>query len=109
MPTLTPRRPGATRRWGGRLLGAAALAGALAWVPYRVYQADGYARHRQMRDQLDDLSRQNQGLRDRNQSLRREIRRLRTDPEAVGQVARDELGLVKPGEIVIQIERGDPQ
>ena len=58
-----------------------------------------------MLDDLGELERRNEALRVENASLRRDVRRLRTDPEAIVSVARDELGLVKPGEIVIQIER----
>jgi len=46
-----------------------------------------------------DLSRLNQD----NTQLGEEVRSLRTDPRAVEKIARDELGLAKPGEIVIKI------
>jgi len=92
--------------WGWRLIGAAMVAAFLAWVPWLVYESDGYVRLRKMRAQAEDLARGNTGLAQDNDSLRRELRRLRHDPSALGAVARDELGLVRPGEIVIQIEAG---
>lgn len=46
-----------------------------------------------------DLSRLNQD----NAQLGEEVRSLKTDPRAVEKIARDELGLAKPGEIVIKI------
>jgi cell division protein FtsB len=48
-----------------------------------------------MRD-LDQLKRENAGLRDI-------ARRLRTDPTAIEAVARGELGLVRDGEILVTI------
>jgi len=94
-----------TRQWLIRLSGAAVLAGLMAYVPYLVYRGDGYVHYRKMQDDLDEIERKNAALRVQNRALRREVKHLRTDPEALGAVARDDLGLVKPGEIVIQIEK----
>jgi len=93
------------RHWLIRLFGAAIIAALLAYVPYVIYRGDGYVQLRKMQDELDELSRKNVELRGQNRALRREARRLRDDPAALGAVARDELGLVRPGEIVIQIEK----
>jgi cell division protein FtsB len=97
------------RRWLMRLSLSALGAGALAYVPYKVWRSEGYVQYRSMEDQLAELDRGADLLREQNRLMRREIHRLRTDLEAVGAVARDELGMVKPGEIVIQIERSDPR
>jgi cell division protein FtsB len=43
----------------------------------------------------------------RVQSLRRQVERLRSDPAARERVAREELGLVKPGEVVFLLPRGE--
>jgi len=42
-------------------------------------------------------------LRQENESLRRDIRRLQDDPSAIEERARRDLGLIKPGEIVFTI------
>ena len=42
-------------------------------------------------------------LRHRNDVLREHARRLRNDPGAIESVARDELGLVRPGEILVTV------
>jgi cell division protein FtsB len=42
--------------------------------------------------------------RDENSRLREEIRRLRDDPAAIEEVARRELGLIRPGETVFIIK-----
>jgi cell division protein FtsB len=42
-------------------------------------------------------------LRDHNQQLRDEARRLREDPAAIEALARQELGLIRPGEILVVV------
>ena len=47
-----------------------------------------------------DLARRRQ----ENAALRDEVRRLRNDPATIESVARGELGLVRPGEILVTIK-----
>jgi cell division protein FtsB len=42
-------------------------------------------------------------LKDRNDALRDEVRRLTADPAAIEAVAREELGLARPGEILVVV------
>jgi cell division protein FtsB len=93
------------RQWLIRFTGAAVLVALLGYIPTFIYRSDGYVRYRKMLDELAELARRTEAQRAENAALRRDVRRLRTDPAAIAAVARDELGLVKPGEIVIQIER----
>ena len=93
------------RQWLIRFTGAAVLVVLLGAIPDLIYRSDGYVRYRKMLNELAELARRNEAQRAENAALRRDVHRLRTDPAAIGAVARDELGLVKPGEIVIQIEK----
>lgn len=61
----------------------------------------GVARHGQLRDELRALEAKVRGLEASNQDLSREVDALRSDPEYMETVARDELGWVKPGERVV--------
>ncbi len=94
-----------SQRWWTRLLLAALVAGALALVPHALTRTEGYVRYRDMQDRLAELERGDDELRQRNVLLKREIYRLKHDVGAVEAVARDELGLVKRGDLVIQIEQ----
>ena len=47
-------------------------------------------------------------LRSENGRLREEIRRLRFDPAAIEALARQELGLIKPGELLFIIKDAKP-
>jgi cell division protein FtsB len=90
--------------WLVRLALAGVIAGALAYIPYRVYGSEGYVTYRRLGGQLDELRAGNAELERENARLEREIQALRTDPAAIGRVARDDLGMVAPGEIVLKLE-----
>ena len=53
---------------------------------------------------LEDLSR----LRAENESLRKAAKRLQEDPRAIEEVARDKLGLIKPGELLLIFTNDHP-
>jgi cell division protein FtsB len=40
-----------------------------------------------------------------NLQLEQEVRELKTDPRKIEKIARDELGLARPGEVIIKIPR----
>ena len=66
----------------------------------------------QARQQYRALERSLAEVRAENARLREEARRLREDPAAVEELARRELGLIKPGEqlfIIKDIAPKDPQ
>ncbi len=42
-------------------------------------------------------------LEEENQQLKEEIKALKSDPNAIERVAREELKMVKPGEVVITL------
>ena len=54
---------------------------------------------------LEDLSR----LRAENESLRNTAKRLQEDPRAIEEVARDKLGLIKPGELLLIFTNDHPK
>ena len=66
----------------------------------------------QARQQYRTLERSLAEVRSENARLREEARRLREDPSAVEDLARRELGLIKPGEklfIIKDVAPKDPQ
>lgn len=64
----------------------------------------GFRRSVKLQADISALKTRNEGLRRENASLAEQIRALRKDPEAQERAAREELGYVKPGEIVINLE-----
>jgi cell division protein FtsB len=81
---------------------ATALAVALSLVS--VADAKGFRRYLKLRDDVESLHERNTALAAQNESLRREIQALREDPAALERAVREELGYVKPGEIVFHLE-----
>jgi cell division protein FtsB len=97
--------------WVRRLSIAALLAVALGWVPYHLYGSSGLARYMRLKHERDTLHEANLKMHEQNQRLRAELEALSDDDgnlsrAAVERAARDELGLVKPGEVVYQV--GEP-
>ena len=52
---------------------------------------------RQLRKEIDDLQQENARLRNRNE-------RLNSSPDAIGQVAREQLHYAKPNEVIVQLQ-----
>ncbi len=82
--------------------GAVGLAGLLAAIS--TVDARGFRRYVALKQELAQLSARNLDLSERNRQMARELDALRTDPRALERAAREELGFVKPGEIVINLE-----
>jgi cell division protein FtsB len=94
--------------WVRRLGIAALLAVALGYVPYHLYGSSGLARYVRLKSERDALHEANLKLHEQNQRLRGELEALSDDEgnlsrAAVERAARDELGLVKSGEVVYQV------
>ena len=85
-----------------RVLPLAVLALAIISVPALMLSATGLPRLQGLREEKvradDEVSRLSQQIRE----LRAEVARIKDDPTAVEQAARDELGLVRRTEVVFQ-------
>jgi cell division protein FtsB len=94
--------PPAWRRWATRGALAVAVAAAIATAPNLIDRTEGRADRlraqlRAAEDRIRVLDRANAALLD-------DIHGLRTDVAAIERQARDGLGMVYPGELVIEIE-----
>jgi cell division protein FtsB len=72
-----------------------------------VYGWQGVVRVREMRTQLEALERDNATLRQQAEQLAQQIDRLRHDPVYLERVAREERGMVRPGETVLKFPPKD--
>jgi cell division protein FtsB len=97
-----PRAPRRARFAPGRVSVAylILLVAAVLLLGNAIAGESGFLTMRQARQQYEDLARSVAALREENARLREEIRRLNNDPAAVEEIARRELGLVRPGEKV---------
>ena len=109
------RDPSNRRRlWARRLLVACAVALGLGWLPYQLYRRSDWAHYFRLRDELAALEQQNRKLAEENTRLRHELDSFGSSLgdgslplSVVERIARDELGLVRPGEVVFQLDAHD--
>lgn len=106
--TLRARATGwALRLW--RPVGTAiavVLALLLSW--HVVYGKHGLNGWLQKRTEDHNLQQQIKDVKQDNAQMRRQIDRLKTSPDAIGQVARQKLHYVKPGEVIYKFS-DEPQ
>ncbi len=60
----------------------------------------GMVKYYRMKAQYRSLNADIEQLKQDNDALAREVRTLKTDPACIERMARDKLGLARPGEIV---------
>jgi cell division protein FtsB len=87
-----------------------ALRGAMAAaaVLLLVYGGGSLARVWQMKGEVESLERDIAGLREETQRLSRTIDGLRNNPDEIERLAREALGLVKPGEKILKLPPSTP-
>ena len=74
----------------------------LLFAALTFYGWQGIVRLRQMGDQLQSLERENVSLRREAERLTQVIDRLRNDPAYLERIAREERGMVRPGETILK-------
>lgn len=78
----------------------AVLVGLLVLLQYRLWFADGSLAERQrLQQQVESAERENSLLRERNDTLAREVLELQSGKAVVEERAREELGLIRDGEV----------
>lgn len=110
LATASPDEPSrrlAWRRWGLRALLALVVVAAIAQVPW-VVRGGGSDRAAQLRHDLATTDAEARRLGSENLRLADEVEALRTDVSAIEARARDELGMVYPGELVLRVEPATP-
>ena len=90
--------PPPARRWTWLFLAAVAALGALSAL-----DPAGMRKQVRLEAEARRLEAENRELRQENVRLRREARALAGDASALERAAREELGYVRPGEIVLQL------
>ena len=75
----------------------------VALVVHDVFGAHGYVALRRTKQEIARVQRDLARLNKENNDLAEEVQALRTDPNKIESIARDELGLAKQGEVIIKI------
>jgi cell division protein FtsB len=85
-----------------RVLPVAVLLIAAVGAPIMIFSHDGLPRLRGLERELADVDEESAVLRREIEELRGRVARLRDDPSALEQIARDNLGFVRQTEVVFQ-------
>ncbi|HBO84052.1 MAG TPA: septum formation initiator [Deltaproteobacteria bacterium] len=70
-----------------------------------VFSDKGLIKIYKLSKERDSIRTNNMVLKSRNEELKKEIERLKTDNRYIEGVARKELGMVKPTEVIFQFEK----
>src|SRR5690349_5684977 len=84
----------------GRIVLALCIA---ALVVHDVFGTHGYLAMRRTKQEIVKVQEEIARLNKENAELADEVQALRTDPNKIEAIARDGLGLAKPGEVIIKI------
>src|SRR5882757_8808331 len=89
------------RHYGPALLGLLVL----ILVVHDIFGTHGYLALRRTQQEIKKVNAGLDQLNKENLQLEQEVRELKTDPRKIEKIARDELGLARPGEVIIKIPR----
>jgi cell division protein FtsB len=84
------------------LWGSVAVAGVLSL--FSVSDGRGFRRYIELRQAVSSLEARNEELQEQNERSVREVEALQKDRQALERAAREELGFIRPGEIVLNLE-----
>ena len=87
------------RQHGGTLLGFLLL----ALVVHDIFGTHGYLAMRRTQQEIDKVKSDIDHLNKENILLEQQVKELKSDPHKIEKIARDELGLARPGEVIIKI------
>lgn len=97
------------RGWSERMIvavPAALLVIAVVGVPVMVLGSNGLPRHRRLAAQLHAQREENRRLTRQVLQLEAELEAMQRDPRARERAVREELGWVRPDEIVVEVPSG---
>lgn len=68
-----------------------------------IFGAHGLLAMRREKNKINQVQTENQNLDQENQDLSQHIQKLKTDPSAIEKIARDRMGLARPGELIFRM------
>jgi len=83
---------------------SALLAGAVAFLPQHIYAGSGGDDLARVVREEDQLKQENAELVREIELLRAEVNALKRDPAEVARIAREDLNLIYPDEVVFEVE-----
>ena len=90
------------RQYGPGLLGLLVL----VMIVHDVFGTHGFLAMRRTQNEIRKVKANLDALSKENAALAQEVKELNSDPRLIEKIARDDLGLARPGEIIIRIPQG---
>jgi cell division protein FtsB len=75
----------------------------LAIFVHDLFGEHGFLAMRRLQQEAEQLSVEIEKLNAENKKLASEVQSLKTDPRAIERIAREEMGLAKPGELIFKL------
>jgi cell division protein FtsB len=92
------------QRYGRAALGLLVL----LLLVHNVFGAHGFLAMHQTRAEIEKVQQNIDRLNKENEQLADQVHALKTDPHAIEKIARDELNLARPGDVIIKIPQQQP-
>jgi cell division protein FtsL len=73
-----------------------------------VFGTHGYLAMRRKQQEIKKVSSTLERLNKENTALEQDVQDLKTDPQTIRKIAREELGLAQPGEVIIKLPAPPP-
>jgi cell division protein FtsB len=87
------------RQHGRQVLGLALF----ALLVHDVFGPHGFIAMRRTQKEIEQIREQIGKMNDENKSLAEQVTSLKSDPKAIERIAREEMGLARPGEMIFKI------
>jgi cell division protein FtsB len=82
---------------------------AIVLTVHEIFGEHGYFALRRRRQELQTLQEQVRQLQDENQKLEQQIKALKSDPKAIERLAREQMKLARPAEIIYVLPEKAPK
>lgn len=73
-----------------------------------VFGTHGVLAMRRSQQEASEVRRQIDQIQEENRQLEERVKALKTDPEAIERIAREEMGLARPGEYIFKVQPNAP-
>ena len=97
---ITPSEAAAYLRQNARQILGLAL---LALLVHDIFGAHGFVAMRRTQKEIDQIRDQIGKLNAENKSLAGQVNSLKSDPKAIERIAREDMGLARPGEMIFKL------
>lgn len=71
-----------------------------------IFGDNGILTYRELKKNYVEMQNKVNALEEQNKKLTEEIYLLKNDPDYIERIAREELGMIKPGEVILYVKKG---